>query len=237
MMRNAFVTGGDRGIGRAIVEMLVAMGHRVVFTYHRNEKAAVRTLKEIGPGKAECYKLDLRDYTRIRYLLLRLKRKGMVFDVVVNNAGILGRFRTIPTITRRDWDEVIAVNLSGPFYLMKWLLPLIRKGGCIINISSIAGKMGGTVGVHYAASKAGLIGFTFALARELAGSGIRVNAIAPGPVDTGLLTPQQKRRLSRLALLKRVARPEEIAHAVRFLIENEYITGEVIDINAGRYMD
>ena len=97
--------------------------------------------------------------------------------------------------------------------------------------------MGGTVGCHYAASKAGVIGLTFALASELAKYGIRVNAVAPGPVDTELLSEEIKEKLKELALLKRIAKPEEIAHAVRFLIENEYVTGEVVDVNGGRYMD
>ncbi len=109
------------------------------------------------------------------------------------------------------------------------------KNGKIVNIASIAGRNGGTVGVHYAASKAGLIGLTFALASQLAPS-ILVNGVAPGPVDTGLLSEEKKKELSKLTPLGRVARPEEIAHAVIFLLENDYLNGTIIDINGGRYM-
>ena len=130
---------------------------------------------------------------------------------------------------------MIDVNLSGTFNCCKAVVPHMTKGK-IVNISSIAGKMGGTIGCHYAASKAGVIGLTFSLATELAPD-ITVNAVAPGPVDTDLLSPQVKKKLSQMTPFGRIAKPEEIAHTVIFLLENDYVSGEVIDVNAGRYMD
>lgn len=235
----AVVTGGDRGIGKAIAKMLVMDGYKVVFTYKQNEEKAKETFKELkNYGDVEFYKLDVTDWLQISKFFDNIGEKYKAIKVLVNNAGIIGKESTISKITIDDWKNVIDVNLTGAFYCCKFAIPYLIKGkGCIINISSIAGKMGGTVGCHYAASKAGIIGLTFALASELAPYGIRVNAVAPGPVDTDLLSPEIKEKLKELCPLKRIAKPEEIAHAVKFLIENEYVTGEVIDVNGGRYMD
>ena len=141
------------------------------------------------------------------------------------------------TIPLEEWNDVLHVNLTGIFYCCKAAARELKKGhGKIVNISSIAGKMGGTIGCHYAASKAGVIGMTFALATELAPE-VTVNAIAPGPVDTDLISPEKKKELSMKTPFGRIASPEEIAHTVVYLIENDYVSGEVIDVNAGRYMD
>ena len=164
---------------------------------------------------------------------------GAGIDVLVNNAGILPNPRKIEEISDQEWERIIGINLKGAFYCSRAVVPYMKKqrSGNIVNISSVAGKEGGTVGAHYAASKAGMIGLTKALAKELAQYNIRVNAVAPGPVDTEFLPEDLKAKLSKLSLLGRIAKPEEVAHAVLFLIENEHITGETINVNGGRYMD
>ncbi|RLF47915.1 MAG: 3-oxoacyl-ACP reductase [Thermoplasmata archaeon] len=233
------VTGGNRGIGKAIALMLAKNGYDVVFTYRSGEKEAMETAEQLSQnGNAEFHKMDVTNWEEVKKTFDNIGNKYGGIDVLVNNAGIVGKYTSLDTITIEDWQKVIEVNLTGVFYCCKAALPyLIKAKGCIINMSSIAGKEGGSIGAHYAASKAGVIGITFSLAKELAKYGIRVNAIAPGPVDTGLLSEEIKEKLKEFSPLKRIAKPEEIAHAVKFLIENEYVTGEVVDVNGGRYMD
>ncbi len=159
-----------------------------------------------------------------------IERFGRI-DVLVNNAGILGKALDPMDVTDEDWDAVLGVNLRGAFIVTQEVLKYMKKGK-IVNIASIAGKDGGTVGPHYAASKGGLIALTFNLARHLAPD-ILVNAVAPGPVDTGLISPEIKEKLRKLSLTGEIAKPEDIAHAVIFLLENDHVTGEVVDVNGG----
>lgn len=237
----ALITGGSGGIGRAVCLELARYGANIVLTYNKNEAKALNTVKEIEDlGKrAGCYKLNLADKVEISKVVQKMIDDFDTIDILVNNAGIIGENSTFLEIDEKEWDEVLTVNLKGAFLITQCVLPYMisNGGGKIVNISSVAGKNGGTMGVHYAASKAGLIGMTFHLATELIEHNIEVNAIAPGPVDTDLLSPEDKARLSCLSPNGRLAKPEEIAHAVRFLIENDYVNGEVLDINAGRYMD
>jgi len=237
----ALITGGSGGIGRAVCLELARYGANIVLTYNKNETKALNTVKEIEDlGKrASCYKVNLADKVEISKVVQKMIDDFDTIDILVNNAGIIGENSTFLEIDEKEWDEVLTVNLKGAFFITQCVLPYMisNGGGKIVNISSVAGKNGGTMGVHYAASKAGLIGMTFHLAMELIEHNIEVNAIAPGPVDTDLLSPEDKARLSCLSPNGRLAKPEEIAHAVRFLIENDYVNGEVLDINAGRYMD
>jgi len=237
----ALITGGSGGIGRAVCLELARYGANIVLTYNKNETKALNTVKEIEDlGKrAGCYKVNLADKVEISKVVQKMIDDFDTIDILVNNAGIIGENSTFLEIDEKEWDEVLTVNLKGAFFITQCVLPYMisNGGGKIVNISSVAGKNGGTMGVHYAASKAGLIGMTFHLAMELIEHNIEVNAIAPGPVDTDLLSPEDKARLSCLSPNGRLAKPEEIAHAVRFLIENDYVNGEVLDINAGRYMD
>ena len=235
----AIVTGGDRGIGRAISLALAAKGANVVVSYHKEKEKAEETvekLKEAGVKSLEV-QVDVRDYGQVQDMVNVVKKRLGGIDILVNNAGISGSHVNIENIGIEEWNALIDVNLTGVFICCKAAQAELRKNkGKIVNISSIAGKMGGTIGCHYAASKAGVIGLTFALARELAPQ-VTVNAIAPGPVDTGLLSPEVMKNLSTQTPLGRVARPEEIAHTVIYLLENDYVSGEVIDVNAARYMD
>lgn len=237
--KNAVVTGGDRGIGRAISLALANKGASVAISFYKNEKQAQHTVDELKETRVKSMKIqtDVRDFDQVKNMIDSVKNTLGSVDILVNNAGISGWNPAIGDIALEEWNEVINVNLTGVFNCCKAAEKELRKSrGKVVNISSIAGKMGGTIGCHYAASKAGVIGLTFALAQELAPQ-VTVNAVAPGPVDTGLLTPEKKKELSALTPFGRVARPEEIAHTVIYLLENDYISGEVIDVNAGRYMD
>jgi 3-oxoacyl-[acyl-carrier protein] reductase len=233
----ALVTGGGKGIGQAISVMLAERGADIAINYHFDKKQAEYTAEEIRKHgcKAHLYRADVSEYTEVEKMVESILKDFGSIDILVNNAGTSGENYLLSEITNDEWHLVIDVNLSSMFNCCKAVVPRMTKGK-IVNISSIAGKMGGTIGCHYAASKAGVIGLTFSLAIELAPD-ITVNAVAPGPVDTDLLSPQVKKKLSQMTPFGRIAKPEEIAHAVIFLLENDYVSGEVIDVNAGRYMD
>ena len=236
MKKVALVTGGDRGIGRAISLALVEKGYAIAINYRKNKDKAEETkrmVEKIG-GKAIIVKFDVSKRDEVRKGVKRVINEFGRIDVLINNAGILGVHSKFEEIDDNDWDNVLNTNLKGAFIVTQEVTKYMKKGK-IVNIASIAGRNGGTVGVHYAASKAGIIGLTFALASQLAPD-ILVNSVAPGPVDTELLSEEKKRELSKLTPLGRVARPEEIAHAVIFLLENDYVNGTIIDVNGGRYM-
>ena len=237
--KNAIVTGGSRGIGRAIALELAKRGANVGINYVTNETKARETLSEIEKFgvKGILLKGDVSRIEEVKNFIKKFVDEFKRIDILINNAGILSKNVNFLDVSEEEWDRVIDVNLKGTFLVTKEALPFIPDGGKIINMSSIAGKMGGTVGAHYAASKAGIIGLTFALASELAKRKITVNAIAPGPVDTELISQETKERLSRVTPLGRIATPEEIAKAAIFLIENDFVDGEVIDVNGARYMD
>ena len=237
--KNAIVTGGSRGIGRAIALELAKRGANVGINYVSNEAKARETLAEIERFgvKGILLKGDVSRIEDVKNFVKKFVEEFKKVDILINNAGILSKNINFLDVSEEEWDRVIDVNLKGTFLVTKEALPFIPDGGKIINMSSIAGKMGGTVGAHYAASKAGVIGFTFALASELAKRKITVNAIAPGPVDTELISQETKERLSRVTPLGRIATPEEIAKTAIFLIENDFVDGEVIDVNGARYMD
>ena len=237
----AIVTGGSRGIGRAISLALAERGADVLINYLSDERSAEETVAAIRRMGREA--LAVKGDVSKRSDCLRIFERALSsfgsVDILVNNAGVLPRLYRIEEITEEEWNRIIGVNLTGVFFMCKAVAGhmIERRRGKIVNISSIAGKEGGTVGVAYAASKAGVIGLTRALARELAPFNITVNAVAPGPVDTSALPEEIKRRGAELSPQGRIAKPEEVAHAVIFLIENDHVNGEVININGGRYMD
>lgn len=237
--KNALVTGGDRGIGRAIAFALANKGANVAVNFHKERERAeetVRKLKEIGV-KSLKIQADVRDFGQVKNMIDLVKRTFGSIDILVNNAGTPAKNSSLEDIGIEEWKDMIDVNLTGVFNCCKAAATELKSNdGKIVNISSIAGKMGGTVGCHYAASKAGVIGLTFGLASELAPK-VMVNAVAPGVVDTEFLSPETKEKLSALTPVGRAAKPNEIAHTVIYLLENDYVSGEVIDVNAGRYMD
>jgi len=237
--KNALVTGGNEGIGRAIVLALAGKGVNVAFNYYKNKQKAEDTIQLLQKFDVDAMMMqtDVKEINQVDNLMAFVKNRFGKIDILVNNAGISGPNSVIENINYDEWKNVIDVNLSGVFNCCKAAKnELVENNGKIVNISSIAGKMGGTIGCHYAASKAGVIGLTFALASELAPH-VTVNAIAPGPVDTDLLSDDVKKKLSGQTPFGRIAKPEEIAHTVIYLLENDYVSGEVIDVNAGRYMD
>jgi len=233
----ALVTGSARGIGRAISVELAKRGANVIINYAHSEEKAKKTEEMCRKYGVETLvvKADVSKREEVRTMVEKAIERFGGIDVLVNNAGILGRALTPMDVTDEDWDAVLGVNLKGAFIVTQEVLKYM-KNGKIVNIASIAGKDGGTVGPHYAASKGGLIALTFNLARHLAPD-ILVNAVAPGPVDTELISLGIKEKLRKLSLTGEIAKPEEIAHAVIFLLENDHITGEVIDVNGGRLMD
>ncbi len=237
--KNALITGGDKGIGRAIAIALANKGVNVAFCFYKDKTKAEETIELLKEYNVQTLNVqsDVRDFNQVKDMMELVKEKFGKIDILVNNAGISGSNSAINNICVDEWKDVIDVNLSGVFNCCKAAKnELVKNNGKIVNISSIAGKMGGTIGCHYAASKAGVIGLTFALATELAPS-VTVNAVAPGPVDTDLLSTDVKNKLSKQTPFGRIAKPEEIAQTVIYLLENDYVSGEVIDVNAGRYMD
>jgi len=237
--KRAVVTGGGRGIGAATAVALADKGADVAIGYCTHDGPAGETAaaaREKGV-RALTVRAEARDYDQVAAMMETVRAQLGGIDILVNSVGIIGENAAIARIEPEEWDRVLAVNLTGVYNCCRAAEPDLKKNkGKIVNISSIAGKMGGSIGCHYAASKAGIIGLTFALATELAPA-VTVNAIAPGPVDTDLLSADFKKILAERTPFGRIARPGEIAHTVVYLLENDYVSGEVIDVNAGRYMD
>jgi 3-oxoacyl-[acyl-carrier protein] reductase len=236
----AIVTGGSRGIGRAIAVELAAHGYQVVITYKTNDEAAVETLRLIreAGGSGEAVKFDVGNAAEaegaINDLLGRLER----IDVLVNNAGVTadGLFLMMP---RRDWDAVIDTTLHGFYNMTKPVLRkmLRRKSGSIVSLSSVSALVGNRGQANYAAAKAGLIAASRVLSSEVARLGIRVNVVAPGPVDTEMMRGAPLENIKQMIPMGRIGRPEEVAKVVRFLCSDDasYITGQVVSVNGGMF--
>lgn len=236
----AIVTGGSRGIGRAIVRELCRKGVKCLFTYHTNETSARALSEEIKAegGVALSVKADVRDFEQAKALVEQAKELGS-YEILVNNAGIT-RDRAFMLMSPEEWREVIDTNLTGVFNITRASIIsfLKQQKGNIINLSSVSGIHPMPGQVNYAASKAGIIGFTKALAREVAPYNIRVNAIAPGFIHTDMtekIPSKLRERLIEAIPFKRFGTPEEVARIVLFLVSDEsaYITGQTIEIDGG----
>ena len=236
------VTGASRGIGRAVAVMLAAQGaHVVAAARGTNAHDAVAEIQAAG-HKAEAVSLEVTDTSSIDAAVSGvLERHGRI-DILVNNAGI-ARDQLMLRMKRDDWDQVIATNLTSAFTLVQAVLkPMIKqRAGRIISISSVVGQSGNAGQVNYAASKAGLIGFSKALARELASRSITVNVVAPGLIATDMtkgITEQAQGGWAAQIPLGRAGTPADVAAAVCFLASDEasYITGQVLAVNGGMYM-
>ncbi|BBO76418.1 beta-ketoacyl-ACP reductase [Desulfosarcina widdelii] len=242
--RVVVVTGGSRGIGRAICVALSAPGTRVYFNYSNNSEAAEETARciEAAGGKAASHQVDVASESAVTdHLSTVLKEAGRI-DVLVNNAGIT-RDGLLVRMKAADWDAVMDVNLKGAFNCMKAAAKAMMKQryGRIVNISSVVGASGNPGQANYVAAKAGIIGLSKAVARELASRNITVNVVAPGYVDTdmtGDLSDKAKDAMIAQIPMGRIGTPEEIAGAVAFLVSPaaDYITGQVIHVNGGMYM-
>jgi 3-oxoacyl-[acyl-carrier protein] reductase len=239
----ALITGGSRGIGKSISLELSKKGAAIAVNYATKADSADLVVNEIlkNKGKAIKIKADVSKPKEVEEMVQAVVDKFGKIDVLVNNAGAVGQPHLLE-ISESEWDRVLDVNLKGTFNCCQKVIPIFLKqeGGKIINFSSVAGKMGGVSGVHYAASKAGVIGLTMALSTEFAKKNICVNAIAPGPIRTEMFEsfpPATQKYMADLTHVGRVGEPREIAHAVIFLLENDFITGETINMSAGRYMD
>ena len=237
-MKNVLITGGSRGIGAACVRAFMKNGFRVFFTYKENENAAKKLEKETG---AIAIKADVSRISDMNAAAEILHRYGTA-DVIVNNAGI-SQIKMFQDITEDDWDRMFDVNIKGMYVTVHTFISdmIAKKSGRIINIASMWGEEGASCEVHYSASKAAVIGFTKALAKELGPSGITVNCISPGVIETGMnaqLTDEDMAELSDVTPLGRIGSPDEVAASVLFLAGADagFITGAVLSVNGGIVM-
>lgn len=238
-MKTVIVTGGSRGIGAATVKELARSGYHVVLNYNNSEDAAkqIKQQLELEGIFIEIFKADVSKREEVKELVKFTLEKYKKIDILINNAGI-DQIKPFMDITDEDWNRMMQVNFNSVFYCTQEVLEnmIHYKEGCIINISSIWGSTGASCEVHYSASKAGIDGMTKALAKELGPSNIRVNAIAPGLVNTEMnkdLTTEELEELKNEIPLGRIAEPEEIVNSVKWLIEDEYISGQIISVNGG----
>jgi 3-oxoacyl-[acyl-carrier protein] reductase len=240
----ALVTGGGRGIGRAIVFALADAGATVAFTYKNSAAASEEMVRELtGKGlTVTAYQSDAAVTQEASTVVESVIREFGRLDILVNNAGIT-RDGLLLRMSEEDWDRVLDNNLKSVFNFTKAACRQMmgQRAGKIVNLTSVVGIRGNAGQANYAASKAGIVGFTKSIAKEVGSRNIQVNAVAPGLVDTDMtavLTAEQKKNLAEAIPLKRTAKPEEIAAVVRFLVspDSDYITGQVIAVDGGMTM-
>jgi 3-oxoacyl-[acyl-carrier protein] reductase len=239
----AFVTGGAQGIGRTISEELARAGAHVVLGDVNLEGAqATAEAINVSGGSASAVKIDVSNATEVREVFDFIIKDKKPVDILINNAGIT-RDGLMVRMKESDWDLVLDINLKGSFLCSQQAAKQMmkQKSGAIVNIASIVGVMGNFGQANYSASKAGVIGLTKTLAREVASRGIRVNAIAPGFIDTEMtrvLDEEVRQKLIEQIPLARLGLPEDVARCVNFLVSDKssYITGQVINLNGGMLM-
>ena len=238
-MKTVIVTGGSRGIGAAIVEELASNNYNIVLNYNNSEQSAKQIQNELQENgiNIEIFKADVSKRDEVKELIDFTIKKYNNIDVLINNAGI-DQIKLFMDTTDEDWKNIIQTNLTSVFYCSQEVLKnmIHNKNGCIINISSIWGIVGGSLEVLYSISKAGLDGMTKALAKELGPSNIRVNSIAPGMINTKMnskFTEKEIKEIKEEIPLERLGNPQDIAKCVKWLIDDNYTTGQVISINGG----
>lgn len=229
-MKTVIVTGGSRGIGAAIVRAFAARGERVWFLYEKSDEAAQAVSRETGAVAIRC---DVADDQAVLDAFAQIG----ACDILVNNAGIC-HYGLVSQITPAEWRRLFAVNVDGAFYCTRAALPFLlqKQAGAIINISSMWGQVGASCEVGYSATKGALLAYTKALAQELGPSGIRVNAVAPGVIQTDMcasVAPEVMEELRLQTPLERLGSPEDVAQAVVQLTDAEFITGQVLGVNGG----
>lgn len=239
MSSTVLVTGASKGIGRAIALKLAADGFAIVVHYHRDHEGAERTLSELvaAGGQGRLIQFDIADREQCRSRLESDIATHGAYYGVVSNAGVI-RDAAFPALTDEEWDGVLHTNLDGFYNLLKpCIMPMIglRRGGRIVTLSSVSGIMGNRGQVNYSAAKAGIIGASKALALELAKRKITVNCVAPGLIDTGMVSAEVEAEALKMIPLKRMGRADEVAGLVSYLMSDiaGYVTRQVISVNGG----
>ena len=235
--KTAVVTGGSRGIGEATAYKLASMGADIAVIYAGNASAAENVCKGCRQKygvKAKAYQCNVADFAAAKEAVVRIKDDFGTAQILVNNAGIT-RDGLLAMMKEEDFDAVINTNLKGAFNMIRHMSGIFLRAheGCIINITSVSGITGNAGQCNYSASKAGLIGLTKSVAKELAPKGIRCNAIAPGFIATNMTENQADNPLIKKIPLGRMGEPEDVADAVGFLVTAKYVTGEILRVDGG----
>lgn len=232
-MKNVLITGGSRGIGAACVKLFAGKGYRVFFTYNKSEDAATALAQETGAIPIFC------DLAVTGNIESAINEAGNI-DILINNAGV-SHVGLITDIDEDEYRYLMAVNTDAPFFLSRAVLPYMisQKAGAIVNVSSMWGAVGASCEVAYSASKAAVIGFTKALAKEVGPSGIRVNCVLPGVIATDMnahLSEDDLTALEEETPLCRIGKPEEVAEAILYLAEASFVTGQCLSVDGGYIM-
>lgn len=235
--KTAVVTGGSRGIGEAIVYKLASLGANIAVIYAGNATAAENVCekckKEYGVD-AKAYQCNVADFSAAKETVAKIRSDFGTAQILINNAGIT-RDALLAMMKEDDFDAVLATNLKGAFNMIRHMTGLFIRAheGCVINIASVAGMIGNAGQCNYSASKAGLIGLTKSVAKELAPKGIRCNAVAPGFISTDMTGNQTDNPLLNMIPLGRMGETEDVADAVAYLVTAKYVTGEVLRVDGG----
>lgn len=235
--KTAVVTGGSRGIGEAIVYKLASMGANIAVIYAGNAAAAEKVCKKCGQRysvEARAYQCNVADFSAVKEAVVKIRADFGTVQFLVNNAGIT-HDGLLAMMKEEDFDAVLDTNLKGAFNMIRHMTGLFIRAreGCIINITSVSGMMGNAGQCNYSASKAGLIGLTKSVAKELAPKGIRCNAVAPGFIATDMTGNQTDNPLLNMIPLGKMGEPEDVADAVAYLAAAKYVTGEVLRVDGG----
>ena len=235
--KTAVVTGGSRGIGEAIAYKLASLGANIAVIYAGNAESAENVCnkcKEDNGVEAQAYQCDVADFSAVKEAVTKIKADFGTAHILVNNAGIT-RDGLLAMMKEEDYDAVLDTNLKGAFNMIRHCIGLFirNREGCIINITSVAGMMGNAGQCNYSASKAGLIGLTKSVAKELAPKGIRCNAVAPGFIATDMTDNQTDNPLLNMIPLGKMGETEDVADAVAYLAAAKYVTGEILRVDGG----